>query len=332
MNRQILIVALFAAATAALGAQEASQSNPYQGVSNPPPDDTIVTTSTPKPKPPAAHPYAQQPVQAQQSAAKYAAKPADPSTPYMTTQSAVPGYRDGTDSGIVQVAQPTESAAQPALPTESVAQPVLRVRTDAGDPDGDIVHLAPLGPDELGEGTQIRVRLLHDLSSSLTAKGETFRSRVSADVLHGGNVMIPAGAEIDGRVVEVSTGHFGGHGSMMLRPETVILPNGSTYKLHAAVIETPMSHTEVGAEGVIKPGSRAKRNGIEYGGAVGAGVLTGAYLGGPAGALAGGLIGAGLVTTHLLVSHPQAHLSEGDVLVLTLTQNMRLEPAATHGE
>jgi len=42
-------------------------------------------------------------------------------------------------------------------------------------------------------------------------------------------VLIPAGAEIDGRVVEVSRGHTGGHGTMRLRPETVILPDGMRY-------------------------------------------------------------------------------------------------------
>ena len=53
MNRPILVCALFVAATAVLGAQEASQANPYQGTSNPPPDDTIITSSTPQAKPPA---------------------------------------------------------------------------------------------------------------------------------------------------------------------------------------------------------------------------------------------------------------------------------------
>jgi len=82
----------------------------------------------------------------------------------------------------------------------------------------------------------------------------------------------------------------------------------------------------MGAEGEINPGSRKKKKEIEYGGAMGAGAVTGAYLGGPVGALAGTLVGAGLVTTHLLVSHPQTHLSEGDVLILMLTQNLSLGP------
>ena len=72
------------------------------------------------------------------------------------------------------------------------------------------------------------------------------------------------------------------------------------------------------------PISRIKRDGIEYGGAVGAGAITGAVLGGPAGALAGTIIGAGAVTAHLLVSHPQATLEPGTVLLFTLTQPLNL--------
>lgn len=170
-----------------------------------------------------------------------------------------------------------------------------------------------------------------DLSSALSQPGQPFRSRVATDVLQGGEVVIPAGSEIDGRIADVSSGHFGGHGSIRLRPERVILPDGSSYGLHAFVASTPASRTEVGAEGVIRPGSTLKRDSIEYGGVVTGGAITGAFLGGPVGALAGGLVGAGVVTVHLLVNHPQAHLETGDVLILTLTQNMRLEPAGRRG-
>ena len=316
MNRPILAFAFFATAVFALGAQEASQSSPYQGVSNPPPDDTIVTTTAPEAKPPAAHPASAQPTAPvqQQTAAQ-------PPAPNPSDVNLAPVANGGSDDGIVQVAPPAPATAQPGLTT----------RSSASDPDGDIVHPQPLPPGTLGEGTTIRVRLLNDLSSSMSEKGEAFRSRVASDVLQGGQVVIPAGAEIDGTVVDASSGHVGGHGSLLLRPETVILPSGERFRLHATVTDTPGSHTRVGAEGVIGPDSRMKRDSIEYGGAVGGGAVTGAMLGGPAGALAGGLIGAGVVTAHLLVSHPQAHLDDGTVLILSLTEPMHLVSDSGNG-
>jgi hypothetical protein len=232
----------------------------------------------------------------------------------------VPQQVDGTDDGIVRVA--------PSAPPE---QPALNQRAYAYNPDGDIVHPRPLQPGELQEGTNIFVSLLDRLSTSEAEPGEPFHSRVSSDVLEGGQVLIPAGAEIDGKVVEVSSGRAGGHGSMRLEPESVILPNGTRFRLHAEVTGTPGSRTHVVGEGTIRPDSRIKRDGIEYGGAVGAGVVTGAIVGGPVGALTGGLIGAGAITVHLLVSHPQATLETGTTLIFQLTDPLFLAPERTSG-
>jgi len=105
------------------------------------------------------------------------------------------------------------------------------------------------------------------------------------------------------------------------------MPDGVRYGLHAEVTATPGSRTRVSNEGNITPGSQLKRDSIEYGGAVGAGLVTGAILGGPAGAAAGSLIGAGVITVHLLVSHPQATLEQGTNMMLTLTEPLDLVPA-----
>ncbi len=308
MNRSVLVFALVAATAPALFAQQTSQSNPYQGTSNPPPDDTIITDAPeqaqPQAKPPAGHPYVAP------------AEPVVQQRPTATVPTTGNAMVTGSDNGIVQ-------PAQGSLPSDlTTGSQVLN------DPDGDIVHPAPLGPGEIGAGTMIRVRLLNDLSSVFSEKGQEFRSRVATDVLSGNNVVIPAGSEISGRVVESSTGHFGGHGTLMLRPESVTLPNGTSFQLHAMVASAPGTHTRVDNEGTISADSRKLRAGIEYGGAMGAGAVAGAYLGGPVGALAGTIVGAGIVTTHLLVSHPQAHLDSGDVLMLTVTQRMHLDPVA----
>src|SRR5205823_3411192 len=182
----------------------------------------------------------------------------------------------GTDAGIVQVAPPATAQS-----------PSLRSRSNATDPDGDVVHPEPLPPGVLGEGSVIRVRLLDQLSTRDSVKGDAFRSRVASDVMEGGQVLIPSGAEIDGTVVEASSGsHLGSHGTMRLRPETVILADGSRYRLQAYVAGAPGAHARLDREGTIGAESRVKRGSIEYGGAVGAGAITGAVMGGPAGALA----------------------------------------------
>lgn len=312
MNRPVLVCALLIAAAAALGAQEASQSSPYQGTANPPADDEILTSSPSEAKPPAGKPY-EQPAAPRPAQAEPQPSSVDPAVNFPSPDS---------DDGIVQVARPAHVAAQPAL----------TARATPYDPDGDIVHPHALRPGELAEGTSIRVRLLNRLSSAGSEKGETFRTKVASDVLQGGQVLIPAGAEIDGSVVEVSGGHFGGHGTMRLRPDTVILPGGVRYRLHAYLTSTPGAKTRVGGEGAIDPGSRAKRDTVEYGGAVGAGATTGAILGGPVGALTGGLIGAGVVTAHLLISHPQATLETGTVIVFTLSEPLSMVPASRSDE
>jgi hypothetical protein len=59
---------------------------------------------------------------------------------------------------------------------------------------------------ELAAGSTIRVRLLDYLSTASSEEGSAFRGQVASDVLQGDQVVIPAGAEIDGRVVDVSSG------------------------------------------------------------------------------------------------------------------------------
>jgi type IV secretory pathway VirB10-like protein len=315
-----LVYALMAATAVALGAQEANQSNPYQGTSNPPPDSSITTQA-----PEAAPQYTSQ---AKPSPSRYGQPP---SAVAPMSQAAPPPYAAETvpnetvpapanDDGIVQVA-----------PADNAAQPTLDRRSAMVDPDGDIVHPAPLPQGELGEGTTIRVRLMGRLSTSESQPGESFHTEVASDVVQNGRVLIPAGSKIDGKVISVSSGRAGGHGSMRLRPESVTLPDGTHFRLYAQLAGAPESTDRIGYEGLVTPGSRLKKDGIEYGGAVGTGAVTGAILGGPGGALAGTIIGASVISVHLLVSHPQATLENGTVLLFTLSEPLNLVAASPTG-
>lgn len=364
MKRSPFVCALLLATAAALltqaaqlTAQQSGNSSQYTGVSNPPPDDTITT---PKPDPvPQAKPAPGKPMNAAPSPApapgmvavpdivtgpdSSAGQDADsdtetapdagnaPASVHAAMPAAVPAQppayapnsADGTDGGIVEV--------EPAAQAQPQPQPGFAQRVAGDDPDDDIVHPGPLPPGMVSAGTLIRARLLDRLSTSFTEDGERFRARVASDVFRGNDVLIPTGAEIDGTVEHVSTGHFAGHGSMVLHPDTVILPNGSRYHLYAQLIGAPGTNTRVGDEGNISAGSRTKKDAIEYGGGVGVGVVAGAAMGGPAGALAGTIVGASVVTVHLLMDHPQATLETGTVLDFTLTEPLNLVAANPTG-
>jgi len=293
ISHAMIAAAVLSLATAATAQQaQPAQPDPYQGVSQPPSGPILTTQDAPAPTP-------------KPSPAVVAAAPAPP--PQATSPGPDASYSSNYPS--------------PNPPPEP-----LYARS--ADPDGDIVHPLPARPGELLEGTTIRVRLMDRISSSETEKGEPFRGQVAQDVLQNGQVLIPAGSSIEGRVSAVSAGHFGGHGSFRLRPEAVILPDGSRFQLHAETTGAPGSKTKIGSEGSINPGSRAKKDGIEYGAVVGTGLVAGAVLGGPVGALTGGLIGAGVVTTHLMVDHPQATLEPGAILLFSTTEPMNLLPAS----
>jgi hypothetical protein len=341
MKRNILVVALLAASAALLAAQQASQTSPYTGTSNPSQDVSVPKDAAPQdnsgkppagitgyeqpapipiPKPSPAQP-ASAPTPVAQPAPDAIAQPLQqPPATNSTISNSAPNSADGTDDGIVIVAPGAQE--QPALNERS--------GNTYSDPDGDIVH-PEMGSDGATYGATIRVRLLDRLSTATSQTGEPFRTRVASDVMQNGQVLIPAGAEIDGTVVGVSSGHAFAASSMHLRPETVIMPDGSRFRIYAELSGAPGSSVNINGEGGVTPGSQLRKDGIEYGGAVGAGAITGAVLGGPGGALAGTIIGAGVITAHLLVSHPQAALDSGTVLLFTLDQPLNLVPAVQTG-
>jgi hypothetical protein len=327
MNRAIFLCAILAASVASLGAQQTSQSDPYQGVSTPPPNDTITDEAPPQPKAPETPAAKPSP---DHYAAPAATANAQPAPPESAPANRVPpdfinsANSDGTDAGIVQ----PPATSEPAPASRPASSPAVTSRLYASDPDGDIVHPQPVPAGELGAGTVIRVRMLNDLASGINQAGDAFRSTVIQNVFEDGTIVIPAGSELDGHVAHASPGEgLGSDGSMTLRPETVILPDGTRYQIYAMVSATPKSHNRIGSEGEITPGLQLKRDSISYGAGVGAGAATGAIVGGPVGALAGTLIGAAAVTVHLLTSHPQANINTGAPVEFTLTQPLRLVPA-----
>ena len=287
--------------------------NQYQGVSSPPADDSITTSPDatdnvappPASKPSAAVPYAPPPPAAQPAPVAAQTAPAE-----------------NPDYGIVSSVPSQETAAATAAPG------TVALQSRGWNPDDDIVHVIPSTGNELIEGTNIRVRLSQSLSTTDTSSGQPFKGVVVSNVYKNGSVIIPAGSELRGRVVGVSQGHhFGPHATLRLRPDLVLLPDGTAYHLYAQVIQSQAPGTRTDDEGGIQPSSQLKKDAIEYGAGVGAGAVAGAEIAGPHGAAVGGLIGAGVVTAHLLIQHPRAaNVPEGSVVVFSLTEPMALTP------
>jgi hypothetical protein len=285
-------------------AQQASQP-PNQGVSNPPADDNIVTsqdepanTSTAKPSP------------------AVSTQPAA-STP-ATTAPAAP--TTNPDYGIVtSVPDASASATAPANAT---------LEKRPYNPDEDIVGYIPSPSNELAEGTNIRARLMDTLSTKETNAGTAFKAQVAVDVYKDGRIIIPAGSELRGRVVSVTQGHhFGPSATLRLRPDVVILPDGTAYHLYGQVVESKAPNTRTDREGGIQPASNLKKNALAYGAGAGTGAVVGAQIAGPQGALIGSLVGAGVITVHILMQHPEiAEVPKGAIVTFSLTEPMDLMP------
>jgi hypothetical protein len=311
------------AAPAAFAQQQPSASDQYQGVSQPPPDDAIVATpDTTSATPPAAAP------QEKPSPAIPAAQ-ASPAVatprPVTRTSSNSDSRYDNTDFGIVTVPVRDNAQDNHDYSDSSNDGAVLHTR-EAGD--ADIVNPDAGPPNQLVEGTEIRVRIANALSTTDTAVGTPFHGKVMVDVMKGGSVIIPAGSTLRGRVVQVSQGHhFGSAATLRLRPDAVILPDGTAYHLVAEVTNSEARGTRTGSEGGIQPSSHVVKDSAEYGVGVGTGALVGGELAGPPGLLAGSLVGAGLVTTHLLLQHPEAAVvPAGSEIIFSLTEPLDMTP------
>ena len=269
-----------------------SNQNQYSGVAHPPADETI---------------------KADEDAPVPVAKPS-PAIPMPPAAPVVAAQPASNDYDVISAASGNGADAP--------------LHKRAWNPDDDIVSYVPSNPNELAAGTNIRVRLANDLSTTETRPGTSFRAVVDKDVYKEGRVIIPAGAELRGRVVTVSQGHhLGPHATIRLRPEVVMLPDGTAYHLYAEAVQSKAPGTRTNDEGGIEASSHYKKDAIEYGAGTGIGAVAGGELGGPVGVGVGSLVGAGVVTAHLLMTHPAAaDLPQGSMLVFSLTEPMALAP------
>jgi hypothetical protein len=133
-------------------------------------------------------------------------------------------------------------------------------------------------------GTQLSVRLNDPLDSERNQVGDTFHGSLSAPIVIDGETVIPSGADVTGRVVNVqSAGRFAGQ-SLLTLELTSLSVNGKTYNLQtnqwtrSGKGEGKSTATKVGvgtAAGAILGGLIGGGKGAAIGAATGAGAGTG---------------------------------------------------------
>ena len=135
----------------------------------------------------------------------------------------------------------------------------------------------------LPAGTVVTVRLARAVGSKLSANGDHFSATVARPVEVDGKVVLPAGAEALGKVVEaVPQGRFKGAAELRLVLETVTVNNDS-YDVHTSSVSRYLK-------------GKGKRTATLIGGGAGGGAVIGGLAGGGKGALIGAALGAGAGT------------------------------------
>jgi hypothetical protein len=166
-------------------------------------------------------------------------------------------------------------------------------------------------------GTVLAVRLTESLSSDLNEKGDAFLASLASPILLGDRVVVPEGAGIKGRVVEVqSAGRFSGRPAMIIEV-TRLAYNGKSHDLR---------FNQYSKEGP----SRNVRSAATIGGGAGLGAILGGILGGGKGAAIGAMIGAGAGTGVRAASRgAMVRLPAETTLSFKLQADLTATPAST---
>ena len=294
------------------------------GVSNPPP--AIITSS---PDEVAA------PVQRTKPSPVVAYAPGSPSSESKLAPLAQrSGQTSGQSYGTYVPYSPSRSDSARQAPLDPDAEIVTSVpsRTLAvhsADEDAGIVTYVPSRPNEVPAGTMLATRIRETISTVSTPVGARFTAEVISPMEHDGRVIIPAGSTLEGHVSVVRGGRrVSGAAAIHLLPESVTLPDGTHYILHAQVIDTSQHNvTRVSSEGTILRRDHIKGTVAAMSLTTGGAAATGAVFGGVPGFFIGAGIGAGVSTVWWLKQDRQEVVPENTGIIFSLNTPMQTTPS-----
>jgi hypothetical protein len=175
---------------------------------------------------------------------------------------------------------------------------------------------APPKPVTIADGTVLRVRMIDTIDSATNQPGDRFRATLDTPITIDDKVIVPQGADIEGRVAELkSAGHFAGKPEIALEL-TALSVNGRRYALHS---------NQYSREG----SSRGRNTAAKVGTGAAVGSIIGAIAGGGKGAAIGGIIGAGAGGGVQAASKaPSIHVPSEALLSFTLQSPLTVTPAS----
>ena len=161
----------------------------------------------------------------------------------------------------------------------------------------------PQRTDVIPEDTIISVRINDYLSSKTSHVGDKFTATVTTPVSVAGQVAIPAGSIVEGRVTQVITAkRMNKSGAIVVDFDTITLPNGlSTQIVGVLTSDNPEIQDKIDEENRMS-GGKNKDAGVFIGSSGAIGAILGAISGGAKGAAVGGAIGAGIGLAGVLLN------------------------------
>ena len=129
-------------------------------------------------------------------------------------------------------------------------------------------------------GTVLQVRTVEGLSSETNHEADVWHGTLNSDIVVDDQTVIPAGADVEGRVMEAHAAtHYSGGASLVLNLEKVSF-NGKTYQVATDTWQR-------------KGDTRGKNTAEKVGGGAAVGAILGGIFGGGKGAAIGATAGAG---------------------------------------
>ena len=183
------------------------------------------------------------------------------------------------------------AASANKLPKQSVGKaPVIQTAAATqpsslppmAEPGKEVIPPPPPAPKKvtIPAGTQVTIRLNEGLDTERNQVGDSFQATLGAPIVMNDETVIPSGADVVGRVVDLkSAGRMAGNSALTLELNSLSV-NGRTYN-----IQTSQWSRQGKGEG--------KDTAIKTGGGAAVGAIIGGIAGGGKGAAIGSVAGAG---------------------------------------